>query len=65
MPTAKLKDRVYNGPAVSFKKGKVATLYEANAMGHPVRLAISIDNAALNSLDMPAPGPRSPRCLFL
>ncbi|MGJ7032913.1 hypothetical protein [Niabella hirudinis] len=52
----KQKNKVYSGPEVSFKKGKATTLYEVDAMNHPVSLAIYINNAAWNSLDMPAPG---------
>ncbi|AHF14739.1 hypothetical protein NIASO_05150 [Niabella soli DSM 19437] len=48
--------KVYTGPEVSFKKGKVTTLYQVDDAAHPLRLAISINNDAWNSLDMPAPG---------
>ncbi|MBO9619754.1 MAG: DUF5602 domain-containing protein [Niabella sp.] len=49
-------DKVYKGPEVSFKKGKVTTLYQVDDAERPVSLAISIDNAAWNSLNMDAPG---------
>lgn len=54
--SGKLKNKIYSGPEVSFKKGKASTFYEVDANEHPVRLAIRINNAAWNSLDMPAPG---------
>ncbi|SDC19034.1 DUF5602 domain-containing protein [Niabella drilacis] len=54
--TGNSKDKIYSGPEVSFKKGKITTLYQVDNMERPVRLAISINNAAWNSLDMAAPG---------
>ncbi|WP_300600558.1 DUF5602 domain-containing protein [Niabella sp.] len=49
-------NKIYKGPEVSFKKGKVTTLYEVDQMERPVGLAIRIDHAAWGSLNMPAPG---------
>lgn len=51
-----INGNIYKGAEVAFKKGKVRTWYQTDDGERPVRVAISIDNAAWNSLDMTAPG---------
>lgn len=45
------KERVFRGPVQKFQHGKAWTWYEVDNSDKPLRLAIAIDDAAMNSLD--------------
>lgn len=49
-------EKVFKGEALSFQHGKAWSWYEVDNNGNPVRMAVAIDNAAMNSLDTSAPG---------
>jgi len=51
-----VKEKVFKGPEQSFQHGKAWTWYEVDDKDAPVRVAISIDDAAMNSLDTSHPG---------
>lgn len=44
-------DKVFKGPVQNFQHGKAFTWYEVDNNNRPFRLAIAIDDAAMNSLD--------------
>jgi hypothetical protein len=44
------KEKVFKGPVQQFHAGKVWTWYEVNDSNQPVRLAVAVDDAAMNSL---------------
>jgi hypothetical protein len=45
------KDNVFKGAVKTFQQGKAWTWYEEDQNGKPLRIAIAIDDAAMNSLD--------------
>jgi len=45
------KEKVFKGPVEKFQHGKAWTWYETDASDAPVRIAVAIDDAAMNSLD--------------
>jgi hypothetical protein len=51
-----VKQTVFTGPVEKFQHGKAWTWYEEDNNGNPFRLAIAIDDAAMNSLDRSLPG---------
>jgi Domain of unknown function (DUF5602) len=51
-----VKETVFKGPVQQFQHGKAWTWYEEDYNGNPFRLAIAIDDAAMNSLDRTLPG---------
>jgi hypothetical protein len=52
-----IKETVFKGAVEPFQHGKAWTWYEEDNNGNPFRLAIAIDDAAMNSLDTSHPGP--------
>jgi hypothetical protein len=50
------KEKVFKGEAKTFQHGKAWTWYEEDEAGNPLRMAIAIDDEAMNSLDTSAPG---------
>ena len=46
-----IKETVFKGPVEQFQHGKAWTWYEEDNSGKPFRVAIAIDDAAMNSLD--------------
>jgi len=53
---AEKKEKVFKGATQTFQHGKAWTWYEVDDAGNPVRMAITIDDDAMNSLDTTAPG---------
>ncbi len=49
------KQKVFKGDAQIFQHGKAWTSYEVDDAGNPFRIAIVMDDAAMNSLDTSAP----------
>lgn len=45
------REKVFKGPVQNFQDGKTWSWYEVDASDKPLRLAIAIDNAAMQSLD--------------
>jgi hypothetical protein len=50
------KEKVFKGAVEKFQHGKAWTWYEVDDNDNPVRLAISIDDSAMASLDRTVPG---------
>jgi len=50
------KEKVFKGPVEKFQHGKAWTWYEVDDNDKPLRLAISIDDTAMATLDRTAPG---------
>jgi Domain of unknown function (DUF5602) len=46
-----LKEKIFKGPVEKFQQGKAWTWYEVDNNDKPLRLAIAIDEAAMNNLD--------------
>jgi hypothetical protein len=52
-----VKEKVFKGPVQAFQNGKAWTWYEVDDNDAPLRVAIAIDDAAMNSLDHSDPEP--------
>ena len=50
------KETLFKTATKGFQHGKTWSWYEVNAAGNPLRIAVAIDEAAMNSLDTSAPG---------
>lgn len=50
------KETVYKGEVKTFQQGKAWTWYEEDISGKPLRIAIAIDDAAMNTLDRETTG---------
>jgi len=50
-----VKEKVFKGPVQIFQHGKAWTWYEVDDKDVPVRVAVAIDDAAMNSLDTTSP----------
>ena len=50
-----VRQRIFTGPVEKFQHGKAWTSYEIDDSNAPLRLSISIDDAAMNSLDRAVP----------
>jgi hypothetical protein len=50
------KQTLFKGAVKDFQMGKAWTWYETDGAGKPMRLAIAIDEAAMNTLDRSIPG---------
>jgi Domain of unknown function (DUF5602) len=51
-----IKEKVFKGPVEKFQHGKAWTWYEVDDNGNPLRLAISVDDSAMATLDRNPPG---------
>jgi len=50
------KEKIFKGSVQTFQDGKAWSWYEVDEAGNPLRIAIAIDDAAMNTLDTSAPG---------
>lgn len=50
------KEKVFKGPVEKFQHGKAWTWYEVDDNENPLRLAVSIDDSAMATLDRTVPG---------
>jgi hypothetical protein len=51
-----VKEKVFKGPVQTFQHGKAWTWYEVDDNDAPVRVAVAVDDEAMNSLDTTTPG---------
>lgn len=49
-------NKIFKGPIAMFQHGKALTWYEVDNSNKPLRIAVSIDDDAMNSLDVNVPG---------